>query len=753
MPERRVILTDAPALPGDVERVEAALAGRPEDSELQGTIREMIQEAIQWSEQNLEPAQTDATDYYMGRKFGNEEEGRSQVVSTDVRDAVQAMLPSLMRIFFGPERAVEYEPRGPEDIAGAEQATDYVNLVVQEDNPGFLIIHSWMKDALVRKLGIVKWWWEDDEKVEQTKYTGLLDPQVQLLESEEDLEVVIESFIEIEGVTEYNVTATRRTDAGQVRIAAIPNDEYIFSPSARSQEEARMVGHIRELRADELIAIGIPEEMVERNSGKGTSGGRGKSGRKATSGGSADLVTARRTAQDSEEEDVQPEETFPIVFAEVYVYIDRDDDGIAELRKFQCVGDNFEIVPDDRGEIDGEIVDDRPFAVLCPDPEPHTLVGLSLADYVMDIQLIKSNIIRGMLDSLNLALNPQTEVVDGQVNMKDLMNPEIGSVVRVRQPGMLRELKHVFVGAEAFPMVQYFDEMKENRTGQSKASQGLDADALQSSTKAAVAATLSAAQQHIEMIARVFAETGFKQLFKGLLKLITQHQDRTRVVRLRNKFVAVDPRSWNAGMDVRVNIALGQGLIEDKLQSLAILMAEQKEQLQAGSPLVSMVEYRKTLGRFVELAGWKNSNEFFKPWTDEQQKEADEAAAQAPPPPDATMLLIQVEQKKVEVQMQKDQAELAFKREEMVLKDDRERDKLARDSALKELELETKYRVQLSDSHLRATVIADRASMDADLKERAAREQAQQAQAQQVQQAQAAAAAQAGPGAQQGGAQ
>jgi hypothetical protein len=291
-----------------------------------------------------------------------------------------------------------------------------------------------------------------------------------------------------------------------------------------------------------------------------------------------------------------------VLYVESYVRIDMDGDGIAELRRICTVGQGYEVMRN-------EPADMIPFAVFCPDPEPHTFFGLSVADQVMDIQLIKSNIQRNMLDSLALAIHPRVGVVEGQVNVDDVLNTEVGGVIRMRAPGMVQPFSMPFVGQQAFPMLDYMDAMKESRTGITKAAAGLAADSLQSSTRAAVAATVSASQQRIELIARIFAESGMKRLFTGLLKLAVQNQRAERMVRLRGQFVPVDPRSWDANMDVIINIALGGGTEQEKVAVLTTVLAKQEQILQqAGmdNPLVSLAQYRNTLAQILALSGFKD---------------------------------------------------------------------------------------------------------------------------------------------------
>lgn len=663
------------------------LAEIPQDAEpldeedSQGIVRRQVEQAQQWRSEHLDPEQEKATDYYMGRELGNEVKGRSQVVSTDVRDAVQSILPSLMRVFFGPDRVVEYEPQGPEDVPLAEQQTDYADYIIQRQNPGFSVFYSAFKDALVRKLGIVKFWYDDSEGFAESDHTDLSPEQVEFMLAQEEVIDVVP--LEEEPGT---FRVTRSTGKAQIRIACVPPEEFLFSPSARSLEDAIMVAHVRELPASDLIAMGVDTDMVERNKGKGT-----------TAVDSDTLMEARTldegTTGQFESEGATANEL--CVFSDVHVYLDEDGDGIAELRHIQTVGEAHEFHSN-------EVVEYRPYALFGPDPEPHTLIGLSVADYVMDIQRIKSMVLRGTLDSLALSLNPDKEYVEGEVNVKDLLVKDIGRLVRVRRPGMTNTVVTPFMGKEALPVLQYLDEAKRDRTGPQM--QTLDPDALQSSTKSAVDASITAAQQRVELIARIFAETGMREMFRGLLRLMVQHPDPNTVVRLRGNFVAMDPTDWNADKDVTVNVALGAGMPDDKVQILQQAMAKQEQLLQAGAPIVSFVEYRKTLARLLEFGGYVNPDEFFKPFGPEQQQAYDQQQAQAAQQPDEVDTLREVEM-----------AKLQLKAKELQLMDDRERDKIARDFVFQMQKLEAETGVKMETATLTAQVDLERQALDRDV--------------------------------------
>jgi len=358
--------------------------------------------------------------------------------------------------------------------------------------------------------------------------------------------------------------------------------------------------------------------------------------------------------------------------------------------------------------------------MFSPIPEPHTMVGLSYADLTMDLQKINSAILRGVLDSLNLSLNPRVAFMQGQVNAADLLNPEIGRVIRTEGPPsqVMQEFSHRFVGGDALPMFQLMDGIKEKRVGRPGQSTGLNADVLQSTTKAAVTNMFSMAQERTELLARIFAETGMKQLFKGLLRTIVEHQDRPRVVRLRNQYVEVDPRSWDATMDVVVNVALGAGLTEDKLNFLGQIAQKQEQILQLlgpQNPLVSIGQYRNTLARMTELAGFKNSAEFF----NEITPQAEQQMAQAAQKPDPQMLLVQVEADKVKAQQAKDQADAQLKQADLQLKakiaeeqDDRERDKTASELTVKLKELEIREKTAIDRTEVQKQIAAMRNEME-----------------------------------------
>ena len=643
------------------------------DHELSSIVRSLAQDAENYIDVEESPNRVRAAQYYKGRPFGNEEDGRSQVVSRDVRDTIQLMLPQVMRTFFGAESVVEYVPASIEDVALAEQATDYVNKVVfSQDNNGFLEFHAAWKDSLIKGLGVIKVSWEDKDKVEQYQFTGIGEEALlSLIQSEESDALSVEEQEPKNGIPQYNVVLRRHNKNGCVKVEALPTEEFIIDRRAKSVEDALFTGHRRFVTVSDLVELGYDyDEMLAYSE-------TGQENVLSMNGEQIERFPNGLDYGASQE----GESNRTVLYIEAYVRVDYDKDGISELRRICCVGNNYEIVSN-------SVVASTPFVTFTPYPEPHRWVGESVSDITMDLQKIKSNIIRSSLDSLAQSIHPDTAIMEsGIVDMDEVLSTRIGKLIRVKSLGAVQELAKSFVGKEAFPMLQYMDEVKESRTGMSKASMGLSPDALQSSTKAAVSATVSASQAQIELLCRVFAETGMKLCFKKILKILHQHQDQSRMVRLRNKWVQVDPRIWDSEMDVSINIALGMGTNEERVAQLTSIADRQSmllEKYGMENPFVTTKQHAETLKKIVEISGFKDTTMF---WSNPE-----EFTPPQPPPPEPTAdeIYAKAQADKVRADMLVDKARLELDREKLYMDDDQKRDALQANLDMKKEELEIK---------------------------------------------------------------
>lgn len=668
------------------------------DEEFRYIVFQAIEDAGTYIDSYLAPERERAMSYYLGNALGNEEDGRSQVVLTEVRDTVLAMLPSLLRIFTGGDKILEFVPQGAEDVAAAEQATDLVNYIFYQENPGFRILHDAMKDALILKTGVLTWCKYDDESVEYYSYSGLTSDEVNMILSDPDvaMEMLSEERNLDTGDVRMSLSIKRINRSPKYRIEAIPPEQFLIENEATSIDDALYVGRRKLATISELVAMGYPRDVIEMNAGTGGF----EMNQEVIVRNPADQSFFGITNQNDESTD-------KVFYVESYIRVDKDGDGIAELHKVCSIGNGAYI-------LHHEVVQQAPFALLEPDPTPHTIFGKSIADQTMDLQLIKSSIMRNTLDSLAQSIHPRTVVVEGQVNIDDVMNVETGAVIRARAPGMVQPLSEPFVGQQALGVMGYLDEIKTQRTGISRASQGLDAEALQSTTRAAVQAQLSSSQERIEMIARLFSD-GIKRCFQGVLQMVIQHQDKPKIIRLRNKFVPIDPRGWNSKMDMMVNIALGRGSDEQKMAFLQAILGQQKELIAnfgPYNPLVSLEQYRDTLAEITKLSGFIDPSKF---WKEVSPQEVDAFMQQQQQSkqqqPDPATILAQIEAEKIKADIVINAAKQELERQKAAAQADLERDKLFVDATLRAAEIEAKYNTQVDMALIKGEVDRQRAEI------------------------------------------
>lgn len=693
----------ADSLPTTVHR-DAALpedGERYDEAEVRETFHREFTLARDYIDGDIGPARAEATEYYLGLPFGDEQAGRSSVMSRDVRDTIINYMPPSMRILFGGDRAVEFVPFDEADVPFADQATDFVNLVVlRQDNDGFAETYAAVKDGLTRKVGFLKWWWDARLSITGQQYTGLSEEALTTLGSDPEVSELQVSREEQDPGAQatFAVTCVRTRRTGRARFGAVPPEEILLNREARSIRDARAVFHRRPMLVNDLVAMGyLLEDVLEyATSGAGLRGNREALARQP--GGSAG---GNGTSSELMRE---------VLYVEGYILLQAAGRDIATLHRVCSAGEQGAVLRRKDGSLAIDEFDHIPISSLCPDPEPHTFFGTCPADLTMDVQRIKSAVQRGMLDSLSLSINPRTEVVEGQVNLHDLMNPEVNRIIRVRAPGMMKESSTAFLGSDCLPVLGYYDQVIQQRTKQNDASQGLDASALQSTSKAGVAATINAAQAQQELTARVFAEGGFRDLFRGLLRLLCQHQDQPRMVRLRDTWVSIDPRQWNAEMDVSINVALGAGSREDRIMALREIKASQ-EQLFATlgnkNDLVTPVQYRNTLGKLAALGGFPDAGTFYNALPPDYQ------APDQPPQPDPAERLVQVQMAELNLKAEIEAERIKLEREKAYLTDATLRFKATLAAQASVQQGEARAGMAFEQTQLQAAIAAAGSSADA----------------------------------------
>lgn len=576
-----------------------------------------------------------ADQYYRGDPLGNEVDGRSQVVSRDVAEAVDSMMPSLIRVFTSGEQVVVMEPSRPDAEEASKQATDYLNWVFLQQNEGFQVIYNFLKDGLLKRNGIAMAWYETRISRQKSEYTGLTEGQYRTLLSDGSIEVLKfnkypdtsvppqQPQPQINPMTGmpmqdpmtgqmvmqppppppmlYDCTIMSSKPEKNLVVQNVPPDEFVIERRASSLDTANYMARRRKMVISDLLELEYPRELV------------------MSIPVGSDIEYTQERIKRFQDEDELPygtdgenlDKTMRKVWVtESYIRVDFDGDGIAEWRKVTTAGDSAEagII------LDNEEIDDHPFAAWTPIPDPHRFYGYSIYDQTHDIQDIKTALMRGSLDSIYLANSPRLGFLEGQANVDDLLDNRVGGLVRLKNPNAIIPIPSVNAAPQAFEMIGYMDQVREKRTGVATASAGLDPNILNSSATGANILNNNN-QQRLELIARVCAETGIKRLFRRMFQLICMHEDKAKTIRLRGTWVDIDPRDWKDRMDVTVSVGVGLGDRVEKMNSaMMMLNLDQKIfQMQGGleGPFLTPQNIYNKLEKVVEAAGWKSVQPYY----------------------------------------------------------------------------------------------------------------------------------------------
>ena len=633
------------------------------EQDIQSAITTAIESAIDYVDSDIAFQRERAQSYFDGNVDLEHEEGRSRVVSTKVRDVVRGAKPSLMRIFMANNKFVEFTPKGPEDVANAEQATAYCHWVFNKVG-GYNVLSNAIHDSLVKKVGLVKVWWNTETIAKNYTYENLSDQEVQVLVNKEGVEVVehrqdIEMEMDEFGIdierNVHSMTITHKYEEGEMVIEGIPPEEFFIDGSAKSIDDAYICCHRSEKRAGDLIAMGFDPDVVENLSGTDED----------TLIGSVEKIQRfGQSIQDDEQVDNDPSMRLVLV-TEAYMRIDAEGDGIPTLHKFVCGGTGYEV-------LEMEPWDKVPFADFHVDPEPHAFYGRSLAELVINDQDTTTSVLRGILDNVALVNTPRLEVNEDMVEMDDVLNNEIGAIIRSEQIGSVNPLTVPFVAGSTLPALQYLDMLVEEKTGISKMSMGLNPDMLQNTSATAAALTAQAGAGQVEVMARNLAE-GAKRLFQLMLHVAIKNSPDEQMMRLNGQFVPVDPAVWDSSMDMEINVGLGTGQEDAKAAALMQTFQTQQQIWQTYGPqngLVSMTQMRNTLADTLELSGFNNVDRYYAPMNPEieqqimaqmQEQAAQEAQMSGEQGDPMAQALIQAEQIKAQASMQGQQMKMQGK--------------------------------------------------------------------------------------------
>jgi hypothetical protein len=616
-----------------------------------------------------------ALDRYLGNPYGNEVEGRSQVVSRDVWDTVEWIKPQLADVFVGGDQVVSFAPKGPEDVKAAEQETEFINHVITEKNQWFTIWYNWTHDALLQKDGYVIAYWDDARDRTKEEYEGKTEDEAALILQDPTIKV---TKLEQNKDGTWELEVEREEGYACAKIENVPPERVLVSHNARglSLQDPRLdfVEYWEYKTLSDLRDEGfkVDDDLSDHSSN--------------TQDWEEDTRDDNNPFRSNQGDEASPAAK-RLKVRNVWIRYDSNDDGLTELRRVVVVGSTI---------LSDEECDEVTLYALCPTPLPHQHTGLSMADAVMDLQQIKTALLRGSLDNVYLANNGRHAINDN-VNLDDMLVSRPGGIVRVRGGNnpmdSIGPLTHTTTGQVAVPIMEYVDRIAQKRTGISETMQGLNGNSLNNSLGAGTnMAMVSAAQQRIKFLARIFAETGIKALFRGVHALTLKHARKPEIVQLRNQWVEVDPRTWRKRSDLTISVGLGAGDKNAQLMFLEKLLQIQATAMQAN--LSSPNKIYNTLKRLTVAAGYKDPNEF---WDD---------PATTPPKPQQPPIELQ----KIQAQAMADgQLEAARIQKEVQLKRE--------EFALKMQELQANLQLQQSNDMRDAEREQLRAQFDAQLKQ------------------------------------
>ena len=690
------------------------------DPKLRSLLSNQIENALGYLGGNLSESRRKSLEYYLGDKLGTEIDGRSQVVSTDVSDTIESILPNLLRVFTASDKVVRCEPVTAEDVPLAEQATAYLNHVFYKDNNGFQLLYNFFKDALIEKNGFLKIYWDESESVEFETYQNLsAEDKEALSDTKDEIEIIEEEEIEDEDAKEqfekvieqyeaqglempemetpdfvlYNCKIKRTKKTGKIKIESVPPEEFLIDRNAKSIDDADFVSHKVLMSRSDLVAMGYDEDEVNELP--------------ASSDdiyNTEDMVRQRDVDEYPVDNYTQGQNTKVLIY-ESYVKYDYDEDGIAELRKIVSAGDDGSMV------LENMPCDSVPFVTVTPIPMPHRFYGRSVSELVEDIQLMKSTVMRQLLDNMYLTNNNRVAIMDGMVNMDDLLTTRPGGVVRTKQPPnqVMQPMTAQPISQQAFPLLSYLDTVREARTGITKSAQGLDADTLNSKTATGVNTLMTQTQMRSELIARIFAETGVKDLFRKIFELMVKYQDRERVVMLNNQYVPVKPTEWKDKFNISIVVGLGTGSKEQQTVMLNSILERQIQafQLQGGKemPMVTLKNIYNTLSKVIENAGLKNVESYF--------VDPDIGKQMMPPPQPPPLTPIEkIEFTRIDAENKRKIADLELQAQQL----NQKTQEMTLDFEAKIKEMALKYNTQLDTTKIKADAELDKMMMASDTK-------------------------------------
>lgn len=637
--------------------------------EFHSRIRRMRDDARGWIDNEVAPRMETYWRYYNGHCKIKNRVNRSSYVVTEVRDTCEAALVSINRISLTADPPAEFVPQGPDDMDLAEEQTDTSNHVLFRENAGYTLLQDAYRDGIVADIGVLRVDWDESVHTSESEYEGLTPDQFQVLASDPEVEIL---EMEIDGGdgdqtladqlqqagpgdNTISIRLRRTTKNGRVKVDSVPSEEFIIDQWAThpDDESTILTGIDGVRRVQDVVNSGLAtwSEIRTAQNSSSTTNMQGVRSARST----YQLAGQQSWADEKSEGTLTTaDEAVELIrVSELYIRIDRSRTGRPQLFRAIMLGDTvMDVVAWDR----------QPFCVGSPFRRPHGVIGYGFGWATVDIQDLSTALMRNALDAVYAAVNPQKLVVTQQANISDVIKNEFDGVIRARAPNMVQPIITPFVGDSAVQMFEHVERMKEFRTGITRASQGLDPDALQSSTEIGVISTFSAAQAKVETVARNLMEGIVAPAFRKIAELLAEHQDAPKIIRMRGEFARVDPRSWVNILDTTPSVGIGRGTQQERQSNLSAIMVKQEQammQLGPSNPVTDLPKHVQAINDLAKISGIKEVGRYFN--TPQQAEQIAQQMAQAQAQnqqPSPEEMKLQIEQQKIQLEAQKQQQQM-----------------------------------------------------------------------------------------------
>jgi hypothetical protein len=592
-----------------------------DDDKIVSIVDSSLRMSIGYADSELSRERARVMDYYSAKLPKPVHDGNSKYVSQDVYDAVESMKAALLETFSTGNRTLRFSPQGPEDVMMAEVCTEYTDYVLHRQNNLFEVMQTVIHDGLIARAGVAKVYWQ-----QQT------DSYLEYVEdlTEEELDAVLsDDMVEIEEIVEdefglYTGELRVFRDTSQVKIESVAPEEFLIEPQCRSLESASFVAHRTRKTIAELIEMGYDEDLVmdisdedndfdtdpevlsrfdDIGAGRGFTAGKG-----------------------------HQKQTRQVTVVEAYLPLDVDAKGTTDLYRVVKVGNVM---------LSKDIVTRMPFVAFVPLPIPHAFHGNNFADKLIAIQNARTVLTRSILDHAMVTNNPRYTVVKGGLtNPRELIDNRVGGIVNVTRPDAINPMPQASLNPFIFQTIQMLDEDKEDTSGVSRLSQGLNKDAISKQNSAAMVEQLATmSQQRQKIIARNFANNFLKPLFNLVYQLCVENETMEKIVELAGTYVRITPAQWSDKRDVMVEFNLGYGEQETQIQKYLAF-----HQLFSADPSLQQMygpqQKHKMLSAILDKSGIKNVADYL--------LDPSQIPPQQPDP--ASQMQMQMAQKQMEVQ-------------------------------------------------------------------------------------------------------